>query len=164
MAKSEPDIISIDDKVLSYGGKIIPLRNIAYVEKHKLKKKSAGGPVVLLLLSGGALAAISAQRGPVPPPIIPILIVIVVVSFFSLIGVAISKQKWALVLQTTAGDVPRILSGDERSVTALQQEITKRMTGEITQPFIADLRTYNITGDHNVVGNEAPVSVGDLAR
>ncbi len=67
MAKDKDTIIELDSQTLSYSGKVFPLRNIAYFEKHKVKRKSGVGWILtltILVVVGTVLGAGSSDEDP----------------------------------------------------------------------------------------------------
>src|SRR5262249_47280078 len=101
-------ILSIDNRALCYGGKVIPLRSIAYFEKYKVKKpyREFSGPLILLTAIVTALTAASDRRG--STFLVPLLGGVIL----WLLGITIigaRPRRYFLVLQTTAGDAPRLL-------------------------------------------------------
>ena len=103
---------------------MFPLRNIAYFEKYEIKKKSGVGKVLLttvLSLVAPVVVTVVTRIDEAGLPI-PGLMLLALGAFYILwiVYLVRRRKEYALVLQTNAGDSPRLLtSQDEQSLDNL---------------------------------------------
>jgi hypothetical protein len=126
---TQRDLLLVDNQALSYAGKVIPIRNIAYFEKFEIKKPY--GTVSLYTLIPTAIltmmAVPSSKRDPIfLVPLIAGFVVWLVAMFILNRG----KTKYVLILQTTAGDAPRLFEAqDESFLDRIIEQLKLRLSG-----------------------------------
>jgi hypothetical protein len=151
MAKKH--ILTVDDQALTYAGKVIPLQQIAYFEKYRIKQSWLG--FTLLVLGGAVVLAFLSQHDSGQSA--GFLVGGVVLWIIGLLGRA-AHRKYSLLLQTTAGDAPRLFeTTDGQFLDELMTELKRRLTGQQHLPTIqADIKEGRIyMGDVINVGDRS---------
>jgi hypothetical protein len=95
-------------------GKVIPLRSIAYFEKYKIKKPYITFTMPLLMLTVIATAVAAANSSREPLFLVP-LIAGLFIWLLGMIIIAAKRRKYVLILQTTAGDTPRLFETQDEN-------------------------------------------------
>ena len=156
MRKSKDSIIRIDGQVLTFAGKVFPLRNIAYFEKFEVKRKTGIGKVffltVLVLVAIGVASA-SSDGDAGAGPFVTGLAFLAAVYLAWIIYLIRRRKRYDLLLQTNAGDSPRLLtSHDEQFLDDLLQAVSSRLATESDlPPLIANINDNSITVEGDVV-------------
>lgn len=140
MAKS--DVLSIDNKALSYAGKVIPIRSIAYFEKYKIKKPYIKFSSFILIFTAIATVATAVNKGLFLIPLIAGLLILMI----GIIIIAVKRRKFILILQTTAGDTPRLFeTKDENFLDRIIEQLTLRLDSSENLPnMVVNLKTKTI--------------------
>jgi hypothetical protein len=160
MARNDKDILRVDNKTLNYAGKTIPLRNIAYFEKYRVKKDNHFGVVlvitILVVVGTIAIGSQGARRGPPPDLIAAAAGVLFVVYAVWIASLAFRRPKYAMSLQTTAGDAVRwFASNDEQFLDSLIRELTARIEDDGTlPPLIANIHENTIHYGDKIMGDQ----------
>ena len=144
---SKETVLTIDSGTLSYRGKVIPLRSIAYFEKYRIKKPymrlSLGILIPTLVLAFIVGANASSRDGPV------FLLPLGFGGLLWIVALAIlkfKKSRFALVLQTTAGDSPRLFeTNDEPFLDDLIRQLSLRVSGGDHPSLTVNLKGHTIT-------------------
>jgi hypothetical protein len=143
MAKRD-HILAIDGKALSYSGKVIPIRSIAYFEKYGIRKPYIRGSLVVVIPAAVAtlLTAAAKRNADFVVPLGAGIFLWLLVLFF----IAARDRKYALVLQTTAGDAPRLfMTDDEPFLDRVIQELKVRLEGDKELPrMVVNLKTKSL--------------------
>lgn len=165
MRKKRYSELRVDRQILSYDGKVFPLRNIAYFEKSKLKRKTGIGKILLLtvlVLAAVVVASAANDYGIMSPFITPGVLFLGIVYLVWITYLIRRRDRYALVLQTNAGDSPRLLtSHDEQSLDKLISAVATRLEpGTESPPLIYNINDNSII-DNSLVDNS--ITVGDVA-
>jgi hypothetical protein len=158
MKKREDDEIVVDNHTLRYIGKVIPIRNIAYFEKFKVKKKKGITKILFITIIVGILAAIGVSLEPRSSDefIAAALSFLGIVYLIWSVSLVFKRRKFALVLQTNAGDSPRLFTtSDESFLDKLIYQLTIRLESNTNlPPLVANIRNSTINYGDKVMGDK----------
>jgi len=158
MPAREFKVLSVESRTLRYAGKIIPLRNIAYLEKFEIKKDRAVGAVVFVTLAVIALVVlvgVTNRRGPPPELIFGAVVFLAIVYGVWLLHLLFRRREYALGLQTNAGDSMRwFMTKDEKFLDQLIHELAMRIDNDGSlPPLIANIHEGEIHVGDKVMGD-----------
>lgn len=158
MGRRDKDILRVENRTLNYAGKTIPLRNIAYFEKYRVKKDSKFGAVLLVtILVIGFTVGIGfvSRRGPPPDLVALAAAILAAVYVWWILYLIFRRREYAMSLQTTAGDVVRwFTSNDEKFLDDLIHELTMRIEDDGgLPPLIANIHENKIHYGDRIMGD-----------
>ncbi|MFQ5566290.1 MAG: DUF6232 family protein [Paracoccaceae bacterium] len=158
MAKRDESLLIVDSNTLKYAGKVIPLRNIAYFEKYKIKKPSRFWSTLFVIIVIGVISVVLAENNPRDDDEIIAAGVALILAVFLiwLIYLALRRASFALMLQTNAGDLPRLFTTrDERFLDDLIRELTDRLEDTENLPTLfANVENNTINYGDRVMGDK----------
>lgn len=164
MRKKDEHLLTIDNLALRVSGKTIPIRSIAYFEKlRQVRRGSFGALVVPLVLILGTVFGLVVIEENAPlanddPIRAAFLIAGCLFAVFVLRGLfrLFRRDHYALVVQTSAGDRPELLStSNEKFMDELVAELTRRLAGrEDLPPLIANIQNNTIREGDSIMGDK----------
>lgn len=155
MAQLNESVIRVDGQTLRYGGKVFPLRNIAYFEISKEKwntgiRKSLLSTLIILVVTVLLASALSVENGSAGAPILVGALVISGSCIFWFINWLKRRKNFFLVLQTNAGGSPRLLTTrDEKFLADLTNAVSDRLVVDNALPPV----TANVTNNTFTIGD-----------
>jgi ABC-type bacteriocin/lantibiotic exporter with double-glycine peptidase domain len=130
------DTLLITDKTLRYGDCVYQISNLTHVGKYRVEGKTEWFiPLILTAVITVPLIGIMGTLGGPLAEIITIIVVITVVwpFLFGLLGKLLTRDEYALALETNSGSVKLFSSEDENFITDLVSIIAKIMDSQILQ-------------------------------